>query len=199
MYRGFSLMLQDRDYNILNFISVYELCTNKHLEKIFFKGTTRNVAPRRLKTLTEKYELLNRAKIDGNMFIYYKDKKPSKRLLAHDLQITNLVVEMILNDFEILEFKKSFVVGNVISDCYIRYKNKNGDTKHFVLEVQLSNTIADCVNKYKGYRDKLIDNKVRIGTVPSLLVLTNLPNKVYLKDMKVKYLNLDFKDIVGVL
>lgn len=192
-------MIQHRDTLILDFISTFELCTKEHIQKLFFKDTTRNVSARRLKKLTDDYELLNRIKIGGNRFVYYAEKKPSKRLLDHDLLLTDLVVEMILNGFEILEFKKSFIVGNVISDAYILYKNKNGDIKNMVVEVQLSNSIKSCVLKYENYKEKLIDNKIKIGTVPRLLVITDLSNKVTVEGMKVKYLNTKFEKLEEIL
>lgn len=192
-------MIQYRDTLILDFISIFELCTKEHIQKLFFKDTTRNVSARRLKKLTDDYELLNRIKIGGNRFVYYAEKKPSKRLLDHDLLLTDLVVEMILNGFEILEFKKSFIVGNVISDAYILYKNKNGDIKNMVVEVQLSNSIKSCVLKYENYKEKLIDNKIKIGTVPRLLVITDLSNKVTVEGMKVKYLNTKFEKLEEIL
>lgn len=192
-------MIQYRDTLILDFISTFELCTKEHIQKLFFKDTTRNVSARRLKKLTDDYELLNRIKIGGNRFVYYAEKKPSKRLLDHDLLLTDLVVEMILNGFEILEFKKSFIVGNVISDAYILYKNKNGDIKNMVVEVQLSNSIKSCVLKYENYKEKLIDNKIKIGTVPRLLVITDLSNKVTVEGMKVKYLNTKFEKLEEIL
>lgn len=192
-------MLQHRDKLILDFISTFKLCTKEHIEKIFFAGTTRNVATRRLKKLTEDYDLLNRVKIGGNRFIYYADKKPSKRLLEHDLVLTDLVVEMILNGFEILEYKKNFVVGNVISDSYILYKNKEGKVKNMVVEVQLSNSVKNCVLKYENYKEKLLDNKIKIGTVPRLLVITDLSAREYVEGMRVKYLNTKLEKLEDIL
>ena len=71
---------------------------------------------RRLKKLAEDGHI-ERIKMEGNVFVYYANKKPSKRLLTHDMYSTDLVVKMIKLGSEILEFKRSFVIGKIISDA----------------------------------------------------------------------------------
>ena len=105
-----------RDKNVMEFIANYNLATKEQIKRLFFPHTHNNVPMRRLKKLAEN-EYIKRVKMDGNKWIYYSDKKPSKRLLDHDLLITDLVVEMILNGYEIIDFRKSLVIGKYNIRC----------------------------------------------------------------------------------
>lgn len=187
-----------RDKKVMEFIATYKLANKEQIKKVFFPNTHANVPMRRLKKLAED-GYVNRVKLDGNKWIYYSDKKPSKRLLEHDLKITDLVAMMILNGYEIIDFRKSLVIDNIICDAYIKYRDFDGYVKHFVLEVQLSNSIRDCVEKYKNFKSTILNSNVRLESVPSILVVTDLKQKVKLSGYKVMYLNTNFDNIKEVL
>ena len=91
------IIMQARDKNIINFINMVEICNRSHIKELFFPDVHQNICMRRLKKLSDD-EYINRMKYDGNTFIYYSDKKPSKRIINHDLYITSLVVNMIKNN-----------------------------------------------------------------------------------------------------
>src|SRR5699024_10153476 len=144
--------MEARDKKVVDFINTFELCKREHIKELFFNEVHQNICMRRLKKLAEDGHI-ERIKMEGNIFIYYANKKPSKRLLRHDMYITDLVVKMLKLGYEIIDFKRSFLIGNIISDCCIRYIDLEGKTKHCVVEIQLNNRIEDCILKYKRFKD----------------------------------------------
>lgn len=190
--------MTDRDKAIVQFINEYELCTKEHIKELFFPECHANVCMRRLKKLAED-ELINRFKHNGNVFIYYASKKPSKRLINHDMYITDFVVKMLKQGYEILEFKKSFCIGNIISDAYIRYKDQEGTTRHLVLEVQLHNKVEDCINKYADFKNIILDNRKDWNSIPRIICITDMKDRIQLKGLKVLYDNTEMNNLDEIL
>ena len=192
------MKMTDRDLAVVNFINQYELCNKEHIKELFFPDCHANVCMRRLKKLAEE-ELINRFKHDGNVFVYYSKKKPSKRLLVHDMYITDFVVKLLKEGYEIIEFKKSFVIGNIISDAYIRYKDTEGVTRHLVLEIQLHNKVEDCINKYADFKNIILDNRKDFNSIPRIICITDMKQRVQLRGLKVLYDNTKLENIHEVL
>lgn len=190
--------MTDRDKAIVQFINEYELCTKEHIKELFFPECHANVCMRRLKKLAED-ELINRFKYNGNVFIYYASKKPSKRLINHDMCITDFVVKMIKQGYEIIEFKKSFMIGNIISDAYIRYKDQEGTTRHLVLEIQLHNKVEDCILKYTDFKNIILDNRKDWNSIPRIICITDMKDRIQLKGLKVLYDNTEMNNLDEVL
>ena len=190
--------MTDRDKAIVQFINEYELCTKEHIKELFFQECHANVCMRRLKKLAED-ELINRFKYNGNVFIYYASKKPSKRLINHDMYITDFVVKMLKQGYEIIEFKKSFMIGNIISDAYIRYKDQDGTTRHLVLEIQLHNKVEDCILKYTDFKNIILDNRKDWNSIPRIICITDMKDRIELKGLKVLYDNTEMNNLDEVL
>lgn len=190
--------MTDRDKAIVQFINEYELCTKEHIKELFFSECHANVCMRRLKKLAED-ELINRFKYNGNVFIYYASKKPSKRLINHDMYITDFVVKMLKQGYEIIEFKKSFMIGNIISDAYIRYKDQDGTTRHLVLEIQLHNKVEDCILKYTDFKNIILDNRKDWNSIPRIICITDMKDRIQLKGLKVLYDNTEMNNLDEVL
>lgn len=179
--------MTDRDSQVVDFISKYKLCTSNHIYKIYFSQVDQTVCKRRLKYLAE-YGYIQREKYNGNNYIYYSDNKVATRLVAHDLLITDFVVRLIEEGYEILEFKKSFNFGDVIPDAYIQI-SKDNKVKNILLEVQLSK--HDCLSKYKNLKKLVLDN-TRWEVLPRIIVAGNVdPQEV--PGVKVSYLNLNME------
>ena len=187
-----------RDQKVIDFIDLVEVANRDHIKEVFFPEVHANICMRRLKKLAEN-EYINRFKHEGNVFIYYSDKKPSKRLIKHDLYITDVVVAMIKAGYEIIEFKKSYMIGKIISDAYIRYKDPEGKERHLVLEVQLSNKVEDCILKYKDFKNIILDNEKSWTSIPRILCVTDMKQRVELRGLKVMYINTDLENINEVL
>lgn len=190
--------MEARDKQVVDFIHLVELANKEQIQKVFFEEVHSNVCMRRLKKISEE-GYVERSRYSGNAFIYYVSKKPSKRLITHDLYITDFVVEMIKNGYEILEFKKSYIIGSIISDAYIRYKDSEGKIRHCVLEIQLSNKVEDCVNKYKDFKNIILDNKKDWASIPRVIVITDMKQRVELRGIKVLYDTTELKNINEIL
>ena len=190
--------IEARDKKVVDFINTFELCRREHIKELFFPEVHENICMRRLKKLAEDGHI-ERIKMEGNVFVYYSEKKPAKRLIRHDLHITDVVVAMIKAGYEIIEFKKSYMIGKIISDAYIRYKDPEGKERHLVLEVQLSNKVEDCILKYKDFKNIILDNEKSWTSIPRILCVTDMKQRVELRGLKVMYINTDLENITEVL
>lgn len=186
--------METRDKNVIDFVNMVGIANREQIKDMFFSEVHQNICMRRLKKIAED-EYINRFKYDGNVFVYYSDKKPSKRLIRHDLYITDFVVKMIKSGYEILEFKKSFIIGPIISDAYIKYKDHEGKQKHLVLEIQLSNKVEDCVLKYKDFKNLILENRNEWTVMPRIIVITDMKQRIDLKGLKVFYDSTEMENI----
>lgn len=192
-------MITDRDIQILNFLDKVRLATKEQIHELFFNSVSDKVTYRRLNKLSEedfiKRSYYNLGK-NKNVYVYYLDKKPSKKLIKHDLYITDLIAYLIKLQYEIVEFEKSPVVGRVIPDAYIKIR-KEGRSKNLLLEVQLSNN--DCLSKYYNFKDEVLEN-TNWNIMPRLLILSDLNIKrIDLIDIKTIYSDLDMKGLGELL
>jgi len=180
--------MQERDLKVLEFLTMCRICTRKQVQELLFPNVHENIPLRRLKKLSDEgyinREMLN---IEGtkNMYVYFLDKRPKKKLITHDLYITDFLVKIIKNNYEILEFKKSPQIGNIIPDAYIKIK-KDNKIKRILLEVQISPN--DCLTKYKEIKDIIIEN-TDWPVMPTLYVINNQGLNKKLKNIKVIYDN----------
>ena len=190
--------METRDKKVVDFINTFELCRREHVKELFFNEVHENICMRRLKKLAEDGHI-ERVKMEGNVFVYYSNKKPSKRLLSHDMYITDFIVEMIKQDYEILEFKKSFCIGNIISDAYVKYQDQQGRVRHMVLEIQLNNKVEDCINKYKDFKNIILENRKDWKSIPRIICITDMKQRVELRGLKVLYDTTQLNNINEIL
>ena len=194
--------MTDRDKKIIELVSQCGVITREQVQRVLFKDTHINVPLRRLKVLVDNKEIKrDYYNIGGhrNVFVYYQGKKHSKRLITHNLLITDFITK-VMSICEVVEVETSFKLGNVIADGYIKYKTYEGKTRHLFLEVQLSNKVSDSVEKYKGIKSAILEEKPNWQTIPRLVVITDLEhNEEQLKGMKVKYDNTDMNNIRELL
>ena len=190
--------MEARDEKVVDFINTFELCRREHIKELYFSEVHENICMRRLKKLAEDGHI-ERVKMEGNVFVYYANKKPSKRLLRHDMYISDLVVKMIKLGYEILDFKRSFVIGRIISDCYIRYQDQEGKVRHCVVEIQLNNRVEDCINKYKDFKNIILDNRKDWSSIPRIICITDMKQRVELRGLKVLYDTTDMNNLDEIL
>lgn len=189
--------MRERDMKILKFISDVRICTNEDIQESFFKGLNKNVCYRRLNYLVEckliKRSYYNMGK-NKNIYIYYLDKKPSVKILKHDLLITKFLVKLISEGYEIIEFEKSPCLGetltnSIIPDAIIKFKSSNDKIRYIFLEVQLSE--HDCIKKYYN-----IKSKVKAEIPNTLYIVTNQQMKhTSLRDLRVVIDDLSFRKV----
>lgn len=180
--------MQERDLKILSFLTMCRICTRKQVQELLFPDVHENIPLRRLKKLSDE-GYINRKmfNVEGtkNMYVYFLDKQPKKKLITHDLYITDFLVKLINNGCEILEFKKSPKIGNIIPDAYIKIKKEN-KVKRILLEVRISPN--DCLTKYKEIKDIIIEN-TKWPVMPTLYIINNQGLNKKLKNIKVIYDN----------
>ena len=200
----FDKRLQARDKNVINFIETVQVANRNQIKRAFFKSVHDTVCMRRLTFLVDG-SYVKRARFQqmngNNGFVYYPNnsKKPKKRILNHNLCVTEFYAAVLEAKIEVLDFQTVYQIGNIISDAYIEYQGTDGVIRRSFIEVQLSGSILDCVKKYENIRN-LIQYERNWGTVPRLIVITNLDDtKPRLHDMRVEYLNLDVKGIRNAL
>ena len=190
--------MQERDLKILSFLTMCRICTRKQVQKVLFTNVHENIPLRRLKKLTDE-GYINRKmfNVEGtkNMYVYYLDKQPKKKLITHDLYITDFLVKLIKNGYEILDFKKSPQIGNIIPDAYLKIR-KNKRIKRILLEVQISPN--DCLSKYKEIKEIIIEN-TDWPVMPTLYVINNQGLNKRMKDIKVIYDSIKIEKVGDII
>lgn len=194
--------MTDRDKKIVELVSQCGVITREQVQRVLFKDTHINVPLRRLKVLVDNKEIKrDYYNIGGhrNVFVYYLGKKPSKRLITHNLLITDFITK-VMSITEVVEVETSLKIGNVIADGYIKYKTCEGKTRHLFLEVQLSNKVSYCIEKYKNIKSAILEEKPNWQTIPRLIVITDLEhNEEQLKGITVKYDNTEMNNLRELL
>lgn len=203
----FDERLQPRDLQVLKFINDTKVTDRNQIKKAFFKNVHYNICMRRLKFLVEG-SYVNRTRYknigngDGyNGYIYFPVgiKKPSKKILTHNLMVSDFYATILEAQIEVLSFKPTYMIGNIIADAYIKYKGNDGVIRRAFLEVQRSGKISDCVLKYKDIKSVIMKEK-NWNTMPRLIVMTDLKDeKITLRHINIIYCNTELKNIRGVL
>ena len=190
--------MQERDLKILSFLTMCRICTRKQVQELLFPDVHENIPLRRLKKLSDE-GYINRKmfNVEGtkNMYVYYLDKQPKKKLITHDLYITDFLVKLIKNKYEILDFKKSPQIGNIIPDAYLKII-KNKRIKRILLEVQISPN--DCLSKYKEIKEIIIEN-TDWPVMPTLYVINNQGLNKRMKDIKVIYDSIKIEKVGDII
>lgn len=201
----FNRRLQLRDLKVLEFINLVKVTNRNQIQKVFFKDVHPTVCMRRLSFLTDgSYVKRARYKQNNgnNGYVYYPggSKKPSKKLITHNLCVSEFYATMLAAGIEVLAYKPSYAIGNIISDAYIKYRGTDGLIRRIFLEVQMSGKLSDCVLKYTDIKDVIQNEKKNWASVPRLIVVSDLQDdKVQLKNMKVKYTDTQLKNIRSML
>lgn len=202
------MSLTERDMKVIDFINLVGTCRSEHIRKLFFKECTNTVWDRRARKLDDYGELKRyRSALFDREYIYYSDKKTHNKLLRHDMYITDLVTKLIDKNIEIVQLKRNVQIGNLISDAFliIRYKDGNRIIRRsYLVEVQLSGRINDCVEKYKdidnieSIRNYILGENLQV--MPRLIVISNLEGKVKceLKSIKISCCLDSIEDIFNI-
>ncbi|HSQ88703.1 hypothetical protein [Romboutsia sp.] len=197
--------IQERDLKALDFINNCKICTRAQIQEVIYPGIDESVCIRRLRLLDE-LKLVSRARFNinekSNQYVYYpyKSKKPSKRLLAHDLTVTEFIAALYKANIEVVKVERVSPIGNVIPDAYIVIKTSTGAIKRLLIEVQLSGKLEDCVVKYKGFKEQVIKHKPKWQSIPTLIVVSDLEGeRLKVRHMNVKYTNTSMENIRNLI
>lgn len=194
--------MTERDLKVIDLLNRVDVATREQIQRVVYPNTHINVPIRRLKFMNDnKYIKRSYYNLGGrtNAYVYYLNKKPSKRNIKHNLLITEFIIRVI-EVSQVLEIKTNFKIGNIIADSYIRYKDTEGKIRHIFLEVQLSNKVIDCTNKYKNIKNDILEEQPNWGTIPRLIVITDLKHEeTKIKGVTIKYDTLEIKNIRELL
>ena len=190
--------MKDKAIKVVNFIDTVQFCTREQIQRLYFKNTSERYCNMYLtdlvsnKILKRKYYNLD---IKTNPYIYYKDKRPSKRLLRHDLLITDTIIRF-MNIFSIKEIIKSPIIEDVIPDAMLVIRT-GYSLQPILIEVQLSK--HDCFKKYYNFAPKF-KRYSNLDEKPILYVVTDLElNVIKLLDVNIIVDNFNYSKIGGLL
>ena len=195
--------LVDRDKKVIDLLENVKVATREQIQRVVYPNVSQNIPIRKLTMLTEN-KLVKRDYFNlgghNNVYIYYLNKKPSKRNILHEITITDFITK-VMSICEVIEVYTSYKTGSIISDCYIRYRDSEGKIRHLVAEIQLSNKVYEgCIEKYKKFRNEILEHRKEFNTIPRLIVITDLEHdNEQIKGMKVKYDNTDMNNIRELL
>ena len=194
--------LVERDKKIIDLINQVGVITREQVQRVLFKNTHMNVPMRRLSHLAEN-KLIRRDfyQVDAhkNAYVYYLGKKPSKRNIRHEIMVSEFITK-VMTMCDVLDVKTHYVIGDIIADAYIKYKDSEGKVRRLFLEVQLSNKVNDCVSKYQNIKNIILEEKPRWSVIPRLIVITDLKhNNEQLKGMRIKYDTAEMNNLREIL
>lgn len=190
--------MNTKSIKIIKFIDTVQFCTREQIQRLYFKNTSGSYCSRYLTTLVDnkmikrKYYNLG---LQTNPYIYYKDKRPSKKILRHDLLITDAIIGFI-NSFSIKEVVKSPVIDDVVPDAMLIIRT-GYSLQPILVEVQLSK--HDCFTKYYNFARKF-KKYSQLDEKPILYVATDLElNEKKLRDLDIVIDDLSMTKIRGIL
>lgn len=182
--------LPDRDKKTIELIENIGPLTREQIQRVLFKNVHQNVPNRRLTFLADN-KLIKRSyyQVDAhkNVYVYYADHKPAKRNIQHELLVSEFITN-VMAMCEVIEVKTHYVIGDIIADAYIKYRDSEGRVRRLFLEVQRSGKTSDCVDKYKNIKNIILEEKPKWSVIPRLIVITDLEHSnEQLKNIKIKY------------
>ena len=133
--------MTERDLKVLQFLTSTRIASTRQIQDSFFPGLNPSISYDRLKYLADNKFLKRnfyRIEPNRNSYVYYLDKKPSKKTLRHELLITQFYVELKKLNFEILSFEKNIIYKGFRPDAIVEFKTDKEQVKKVFLEVQLS-------------------------------------------------------------
>ena len=195
--------LVDRDKKVIDLLENVKVATREQIQRVVYPNISQNIPIRKLTMLAEN-KLVKRDYFNigghNNVYVYYLNKKPSKRTIIHEVTVTEFITK-VMSICNVIEVCTSYKTGSIISDCYIKYKGSDDKIRHLVAEIQLSNKVYEgCVEKYKKFKNEILEYRKEFATIPRLIVITDLPHdNEQIKGMKVKYDSLQMNNLRELL
>ena len=191
-----------RDQRVIDLLEQCKVATREQIQRVVYPHVSQNIPIRKLTMLADN-KLLKRDYFNlgghSNVYVYYLAKKPSKRNIKHEITITEFITN-VMSICEVIEVQTSYKTGSIISDCYIRYKDSENRIRHLVAEIQLSNKVCDCTEKYKKFKSEILEHRADFKSIPRLIVITDLAHEEeQIRGMKVKYDTTQMKNLREIL
>ena len=185
------IILTDRDKQIIEFLNDFKCATTTAIANMFFNRSLRPTQ-RRLKYLREHGYIKSYQANILSENIHYIKKRPSQ--LQHSLILSSFISELKKSDIEILKYKVSYKLENIIADCFlaVRYKDKN-----HIYFIECENTKSFNLSKY----EELYFNRKWKEVFPIFPGIIVISDRVVKKSnsFNVIDIKLDFRDIDNLL
>lgn len=128
----------ERDKRVLELIKNLGICTRQQIQNVIFADVHENVCLRRLAMLSKREEIKREYFNLGdnkNAYVYYLDNKPNKNTIQSDLIITNYIIKLISEGYEIVESKRNTIAEDNTSNAIIKFKSKD-KSKYIFLKLE---------------------------------------------------------------
>ena len=187
------MRLMQRDKDIIEFLKVVKCADAESISILFFGGSLR-ACQKRLLILTEADYIRRFRRDHWSEYIYYIEKNKPKQY-SHDIYLSKILAYLKSNDVEVLKYKGTTKINNIIIDGVIVLK-VNDSVKLYFIEIERSKFKKQTIYKYK---DLSIESLKDLGfTVkPSILLITDkatdITNDIPYKIIKT---NLEFKNLI---
>lgn len=172
-----------RDIEMIYTLDLLKVMTSKQLQRLFFYGNQGHQS-RRCKQLVDHKKIKCSSLGNWQQNIYYLKRKPKQQLKSM-LLLSEFYVRMIEAGYEILFFKREYVIPdtNIRADGFMVAK-KDSDIFEFIIEIDLTH--------FDGYK---YEAEMIKGTIFNPIVSISPYKRRYCKELTVYYINKDFINI----
>ena len=191
-----SLLITNRDYNIIRHFETYKFATISQLEKIFFKEQqySYNIARRRLGAIKEANYIKFHRDIETNKNIYIWNDNKIRPPSYHRMLVLDILAELnyIGLNIEKFDVEKEWMNGKVRSDAFTVFTLNNNEKRryHFFVEIDLSNNYHNLKKYDVLYESGEVQKYLNKAFFPRVLLITDRNYRdVKLKHTKVISIN----------
>lgn len=139
------LILMERDKQIIQYISEFKVANAIDIQKLWWKDSNSNACTKRLQKLCQYGYLKAYRQYVQQPYLYYKNRLPIN--LKHDLFVQKAYVKYATDiDINIVKYKKEYAIDKNRCDLYLLIRNKQGQLKDILIEVQINHMAYE--NKY---------------------------------------------------
>ena len=163
------MRLMQRDKQIVDFLKEVKCSDAESISILFFGGSLRS-AQKRLKILSECGYMKKWRKDHWSSYVYYVENNKPKQI-EHDIYLSKILSYLKSNDIEVLKYKATTKINNIIVDGLIVLKVNNSIKLYFV-EIERSKFKKQTINKYKDISIESL-NDLGFTIKPSILLITS--------------------------
>ena len=191
-----TIEMQDRDYEIINFVKEFKVADSKIIAEMFFSGCKNSilVANRRLKKLTEAKKInrnVDRKILEGYLYYPRGISKPTN--WKHSLEITRLYVNLV-KKYQVVKYKREYEIrysnGKLLRADLMAVLKINGKLIPCLFEIDLK---APYNKKY----DEYIQGKYYLNKFPIEPQVVSVSRFKHVKsNCNVKLISVNYEELV---
>lgn len=191
-----TIEMQDRDYEIIQFLKEFKVADSKIIADLFFSGCKNSilVANRRLKKLVDNKKInrnVDRKILEGYLYYPKGISKPSN--WKHSLEITRLYVNLV-KKYQVVKYKREYEIrysnGKLLRADLMAVLKINGKLIPYLFEIDLK---APYNKKY----DEYIINGYWKNKFPCPPTIVSISRFKHVKsNCNVKLIPVDYEELV---